>query len=239
MPVWTDWELDLDVDQVLRGQGADPQVIRSRRPALVAATELALTAGRPLLQPVVAYRDIPVREIRHERLSLEGGGQLIGKLIGEHLAAAEHVTVVVCTIGEAIDTLLAQVMDDDPVHGLALDGLGSAAVEALAAAACRRVEAIAGERGQQVSIPLSPGMVGWPVVEGQSQIFSLMDVSEAGVSLTSSGMMIPRKSLTMVLGIGAHVLAAGTACDYCSLHETCRYQDHYAPVRPETAATQG
>ncbi len=239
MPVWTDWELDLDVDQVLRGQGADPHVIRLRRPALVAVTERALTDGRPLLQPVVAYRDFPVREMRHERLTLEGGGHLAGKLIGEHLAAAERVAVAVCTIGEAIDTRLAQVMDDDPVLGLALDGLGSAAVEALAAAVCRRVETMAGERGQQVSIPLSPGMMGWPVVDGQNQIFSLMDASEAGVSLTSSGMMIPRKSLTMVLGIGAHVLAAGSACDYCSLSETCRYQDHYPLVRPETAATQG
>ena len=238
MPVWKDWQLDLDVDQVLRGQGADPQVIRSRRPALVATTEMALAEGRSLLNPVVAYRDLPVRETRHERLTLEGGGHLSGKLIAEHLAAAEFASVLVCTIGEAIDTRLAQVMDDDPVFGLALDGLGSAAVEALAAAACRRVEALAAERGQQVSIPLSPGMIGWPVLEGQNQIFSAIDPSEAGVSLTSSGMMIPRKSLTMVLGVGDHILAGGTACDYCSLNETCRYQDHYPPVRPEAGSTQ-
>lgn len=238
MPVWTNWELDLDVDQVLRGQGADPQVIRSRRPALVATTEMALAEGGSLLNPVVAYRELPVRELRHERLTLEGGGHLAGKLIAQHLSSAELATVLVCTIGEAIDTRLAQVMGDDPVFGLALDGMGSAAVEALAAAACRRVEALAAERGQQISIPLSPGMVGWPVLEGQAQIFSSIDPSEAGVSLTSSGMMIPRKSLTMVLGIGAHVLAAGTACDYCSLNETCRYQDHYPPVRPEAGAIQ-
>lgn len=238
MPVWVDWELDLDVDQVLRGQGADPQVIRSRRPALVATTEKALAEGRSLLRPVVAYRELPVREMRHERLILEGGGHLAGKLIGQHLAAAELAAVFVCTIGEAIDTRLAQVMDDDPVLGLALDGLGSAAVEALAAAACRRVETLSGQRGQQVSIPLSPGMIGWPVLEGQTQIFGLIDASAAGVSLTSSGMMVPRKSLTMVIGMGAHVLAAGTACDYCSLNETCRYQDHYPPVRPEAGVNQ-
>ena len=45
----------LDTDQVLRGQGADPATLRARRPALVGVAERALQVGTPLLQPRVAY----------------------------------------------------------------------------------------------------------------------------------------------------------------------------------------
>lgn len=38
-------KLDVDVDMVLRGQGADPAVIRQRRPCLVALARQALVEG--------------------------------------------------------------------------------------------------------------------------------------------------------------------------------------------------
>lgn len=39
--------------------------------------------------------------------------------------------------------------------------------------------------------------------------------------------MIPQKSLTMVLGVGAEMKSSARTCDYCTMRETCRYQDHY------------
>ena len=231
MALLSSWVLDLSTDDVLRGQGADPAVIRSRRPGLVALAERALEAGRGLLQPRVAFSRLQVTGRQHERLTLDGG-MLQGPLIVQHLAAAEHVTVMVCTVGDRIDAEVARMMDNDPSYALAMDGLGSAAVEALAAAACRRFEAEVASAGLKVSLPLSPGMIGWPVPEGQAQIFALVDAGEAGVHLTAGGMMVPRKSLSLVLGEGAELEAAGSACAFCSLQATCRYQDHYPPDPP-------
>jgi hypothetical protein len=71
-------------------------------------------------------------------------------------------------------------------------------------------------------------MLGWTVEVGQRQIFDLLDSSKIDVTLTESMLMIPKKSLTHILGIGVDMLELGTSCDYCSLRETCRYQDHYA-----------
>lgn len=231
MAVLSGWVLDLSPDDVLRGQGADPAVIRSRRPGLVSVAERALESGSELLQPRVAFSRRAVRGLRHERLMLEGGA-LQGPLIAQHLAAAELVTLMVCTVGDRIEAEVARTMDGDPSYALALDGVGSAAVEALAAAACRRFEDEAAGDGGKVSLPLSPGMIGWPVPEGQAQIFALVDGAEAGVHLTEGGMMVPRKSLSLALGQGAALQAAGSACAFCSLQATCRYQDHYPPDPP-------
>ena len=86
--------------------------------------------------------------------------------------------------------------------------------------------------GLHTSIPLSPGMLGWSVNPGQRQIFAILDTQLIGVRLNTSDMMTPRLSLTQVLGYGDSFNLEGSTCDYCSLKDTCRYQDHYQSNHP-------
>lgn len=227
MPVIADWEPRLDEDAVLRGQGADPGAIRARSPHLVQVAKEALKEALPLLQPQAFYRRFDVNAHRHERISFSGGGFLSGPLIAQHLGPAQQVVVLVCSIGGALDDLVSKAGKSDMVRSLALDGVGSAAVEALANEICRRFELEAAQDGLRTSIPLSPGMVGWTVAEGQPQIFNLVNGDSIGVSLTEHFLMIPRKSLSMVLGLGPDMGYGGKVCDFCAMRETCRYQDHY------------
>ena len=227
MPVWDSKQLDFDVDAVLRGQGAEPDAIRQRSPRLVELAERALDEASPLLEPRTLYLELEVDKLHHERLLLEDGGRLSGKLIAEHLAPARQVILILCTVGEALEAYANRVSQDDLVYGLALDGAGSAAVEALANAACKHFEDQAVELELQSSIPLSPGMVGWPVDVGQPEIFEILQPAQVGVRLTEYGLMVPRKSLSMVLGLGEVMKTGGRTCDYCAMRETCRYQDHY------------
>jgi hypothetical protein len=229
MPLLEDIDLVLDVDGALRGQGAAPDVIRRRSPHLVQVAERALEEGRPLLRPRVLYRYSEIVSLRHETLHLEDG-TLRGPLIAQHLAGARRIVTLVCTIGGQLSERVTELMGKDILYALALDGVGSAAVEALANAACRLFEDQVAAQDWQTTIPLSPGMVGWPVDEGQPQIFKLIDASEIGVSLTEGHVMLPLKSLSMVLGMGPELETGGRPCDYCSMRETCRYQDHYVPL---------
>jgi hypothetical protein len=228
MPILEDWDLIIDVDQVLRGQGADPQIVRERSPKIVEAAEWALAEGRGLINPRVLFESYEVEELRHEKLRLQNGSQLTGKLITQHLGPATSVVAVLCTIGDELENRANELSSEDLILGLALDGLGSAAVEILANASCSHFEDQASSLDQSTSIPVSPGMIGWSVEVGQQEIFNHFDSSEVEVSLTESMLMIPKKSLTFVLGMGTQILELGTSCDYCSLRETCRYQDHYA-----------
>jgi hypothetical protein len=220
--------LALDVDGVLRGQGADPAIIRQRSTRLVAAAERALEEALPLLDPVVAYRRLAVESFRHRHLALSGGYSLSGELVAQHLAPAQEVIVLVCTVGKALEEYASRAVATSGVRGLALDGVGSAAAEALATQACLHFEEEAAARGLSVTLPLNPGMIGWSVAEGQSQIFAILDPAVIGVTLSYGHLMLPRKSLSMVLGIGPDVDRVGRTCDYCHMRETCRYQDHYA-----------
>jgi hypothetical protein len=222
-----DWSIEIDIDAVLRGQGADPSSIRARSPRLVELAEAALSEGLPMVHPEVHMRRLGVEELRHEKLLLKNGSTLQGALIGEHLGPAEEVVAILCTIGGELEMHASALSGSDMLRALALDGVGSAATEALANAACAEIEGEAQAAGQQTTIPLSPGMDGWNVEQGQPQIFSLFSAHEISIELRPTGLMLPRKSLSMVVGIGEHVSQAGSTCDYCRMRETCRYQDHY------------
>lgn len=223
---WHTSDLKLDVDAVLRGLGADASLMRQRRPMLVEVAQKALDIGRPLLQPKAFHCKLEVKTIRHQKIHLEGDHHLCGKLVAEHLAPAEYVVVMLFTVGENLEALVNSTLNQDMLLGMALDGVGSAGVEALANAACRHFERRAAGHGYQASIPLSPGMIGWPVAEGQRQIFSILDDQQINVILTENSLMLPRKSLSMVQGFGLDMKLTGRICDLCSMRETCRYQEH-------------
>ena len=220
-------ELVFDADAVLRGQGADAAIIRTRRPGLVKIAEDAMQESLPLLHPRVVYQEYAVEGVKHERLLLEGGQQIQSRLVAQQLARASHVIVILATIGAELEKRSSEVWDTNMVYALALDGAGSAAVEALANAACLYFETQAALDGLQASIPLSPGMVDWPVPEGQPQIFDLLAEAGSVVQLTPSYLMVPQKSLTMIIGTGVEMKSTGRTCDFCTMRETCRYQDHY------------
>ena len=225
MPVLNDWDLAIDADKVLWGQGADPALVRARRPKLVAVAEAAFAEGRPLLAPAVLYRRFSVVGLRHQRLLLDGGS-LAGPLVADRLAAANEVIVAVCTVRDGVAGAVSEMFQTDPVRALALEGVAGAAAEALAEAVCRHFDALALAEGLRTSIPLNPGMIGWPLEEGQAQIFSLLDASEIGVALDpGTYLMRPLKSLSLVIGLGRDLNPTGQTCDFCSMRETCRHRE--------------
>ncbi len=179
--------------------------------------------GLKLIHPVAMLREVGIREHRHNRILCEEGDELTGPLVARHLSGAERLIAVVCTIGPELETTVSNLLGEDSLYALALDGLGNAAVEALSQQICAHI-------GEQIlpgnltaSTPLSPGNPEWPVEIGQPEIFALLEPSKAGITLTSGGMMVPKKSMSFVVGIGPEMSATGL-CAICSLKDTCRYQ---------------
>ena len=211
---------------VLRTLGADPDTVRRRSSSALKVAEGAVEAGKSLLAPVVLTESFEVEEFRHERLKL-GHGHLSGPLVAEHLHAARSVVLAICTIGPGVEEATSRLFADDPALALGLDAFGSAAVDLLGQAMCRIVDEKADASGEHTSVPLSPGLVGWPVASGQRQIFTLLDGDPAGVKLTDGYMMVPKKSTTMVIGVGPEVAHTGESCDYCSMAATCRYREEH------------
>ena len=224
-----EWKLSLDVDHILQGQGADPQIIRQRRPQLVELAERALEESAGLLTPRLTYETYSVEDFRHNRITLRQGASLSGPAIGDHLGPAEQVIIMAYTVGPALDQRISYLMKSEPVYALALDGLGTHAVDHLGWLAYQYFEARAHEHGMQMTMPLSPGMIGWPFGKGQTQLMMMLDSSEAGIQVSESGQMVPRKSVSAVVGIGVKVRHEEiNPCDFCGVQHVCKFKGRHA-----------
>ena len=202
--------LKIDVDMVLRGQGADPAVIRQRRPNLVALAEQALAEGMQLIKPVATYRIPPLDQMVSEGFTLAGDLWLTGPFVAQHLAGAQQIALVVCTLGSGLENRIAALAQENPSYTFALDGFGSVAATALRVAACDELKAESKAAGFYTSIPLIPGMNNWLVDVGQPQIFAALDTIGIGVSLNESAQMTPRKSISMLIGISSSPFSASS-----------------------------
>jgi hypothetical protein len=221
--------IEIEVKHVLRSQGIDPNHPNAKNPQLVELAQRAIETGRSLIDPTAVYRRLNILKLQHERIYLHEAHILDSPLLVQHMAGANAVFVVLCTIGHNLEAAIKDAQKSNPAFALALDGFGSAAVEAFSNALCVQFEHEAAERARQTSIPLSPGMIGWPVDRGQTQIFSILDAQSIGVSINAARVMTPRKSLSFVIAEGVNLQTGRKTCEYCAMHETCRYQDHYHP----------
>jgi hypothetical protein len=221
MPFIDTITLSLTEEQLWRGQGGrKPEQVR---PALRALMNRALEEALPLLQPRLAYELLAIEEVQHDRLVLQGGAVLHSAVLAAELALAERVAVAGCTIGRPLDERVRELLQDELALASALDGVGSAAVDALSAEVCCRVDEAARQAGALTTMPFSPGEGEWPLSDQQA-VLGLLPADSLGIQLSPDFLMTPLKSLTMVIGVGKEVRSEGVPCDRCSAALRCRYR---------------
>ena len=145
------------------------------------------------------YKDIG--EVSGTRVCIDGitfKSGVLTRLLGE----CEHAAVFVLTIGVYLEELVAYLSTKGMVlQATVLDAVGSGAVEKLAGEIEAEVRLKAAADGMVVSRRFSPGYCDWDISQ-QKRFFELLDGNTAGVSLTENMLMMPRKSISGIIGIG-------------------------------------
>lgn len=148
-----------------------------------------------------------------------------GKLVSSYIKGTSDIYVFLVTIGPAVEEEASRLMKTgESLSGYLLDGVGSLAVESLAENLEDRLRKEYKIKGKSVSMRLSPGYCDWPVEE-QTKLDAILDFSKIGVRLTENCMMIPRKSISGLLGIGPAGLfsKAKSQCNICNM-KGCDYR---------------
>jgi hypothetical protein len=226
LPVKRDFSLHLELKEMLRRAGArDSSKVRPeiRNTILDLLTEVKDTC---LLEPSVAYEFYKKDDITRGHRIPTGNKMPDISLFTSIFPDAREFAVVVCTIGPRLEKQATDCFNDgEPLRGMLMDGIGSAAVDMLSQEICRFIAENASSRGYQASSPINPGMPKFPIT-GQYWLLELVPSREIGVSLTDSGIMVPRKSTSMVIGLGPQMKtwSQSDVCEKCSLRETCHYR---------------
>jgi hypothetical protein len=216
----TDIQVDLKAFQILKGQGIDPE---RAGPHLKAPAEAAAEEARALIAPAALLGTFPVESFHHQRIELAGGEAFEGPLAARVLAGSRETGLAVCTIGPALEERIAGVFQEDPVTALALEGAGIAALQQVSGAAERRIREAASSKGWGSGMRAQPGQEGWPI-EQQAVVFDLLPAERIHVRLTGSALMLPRQSVSLVIGMGPDMRPDGVACDLCSKRGRCPWR---------------
>jgi hypothetical protein len=199
--------VSIDRDEVIRLLGYPPD--RPLPARLAALLEEALAAARRLVRARGAFA----------RLAPERAAE-----VGLQPVAATELVVGLVTVGAEVEAAAEEATRrGEPTRALLLDTAGSAAAEE---AADRIGAVIVGlpEDADRRVIPcrFSPGYGDWSL-QDQPKLFALLP-QELGVTLLPSMMMVPRKSVSFAMWLGAAPgRASGHGCARCPL-DTCRYR---------------
>ncbi len=226
-----DMELSLPREDVLHFLGYPTG--REPQPRVAALLDDCLTEARSLVHGHGLWTTLPVEAATE---------------IGLSPVAASGLVIGLVTAGAAIVAAASTRMErGDATGALILDACGGAAAEEAAdrisAAIIAAMGGVSGSDGARtparrdpatsdaapsraaaISCRISPGYGRWPLTS-QAALFARLPHREIGVHLEHSLLMVPRKSVSfaMWLGADARPLAGLSGCARCEL-ESCRYR---------------
>ena len=150
---------------------------------------------------------------------IEGDMIFSGKELSKHIKGATHICAFLVTVGKEIEEAASSYMHlGDHLLGYLLDRAGSFAVESMAKNTEDSLRRALLTEGLSVSMRFSPGYCDWPIEE-QFKLAQIIDFGKAGVRLSENCMMIPKKSISAVAGVGPKELFSEikSPCSHCNM----------------------
>lgn len=192
--------IPVPVKQVLRRLGYPPghQIDAGMRQMIDSEIE----ASRPFFHFQGIYSILQIDSCDSNGLSFHQSSFIIeSRQVAGMLKQADRVALFMVTLGDALEQRVKELFNmDEPARALILDATGSETVDALADYLHWQVLSKEAEKANQKVTPrFSPGYGDWRL-EIQSEICRVCRGDRIGISVTDSSLMIPRKSVSAVLG---------------------------------------
>lgn len=191
-----------------------------RLAALADACETQLLSA---VSPKYIHRVYPL-EFRSDGIACTGSSLLLtGKEIAAHLQGCSHALLFCATLGEGADRMIRAAQVQDITAGLLTDALASAAVEQVCDLAEREI--LAELPDLHPTWRFSPGYGDLPLALQGDFLAAVDAMRRVGVAVSDSGLLIPRKSVTAIIGLSdAPVQKGKRGCAVCNLSKTCPYR---------------
>jgi hypothetical protein len=145
-----------------------------------------------------------------------------GKDIQNLLTDCHQAILMAATLGSEIEALVRRMQLTNMGDAVILDCCGSSAIENVCDNLCEDLQK---EVDGFLTDRFSPGYGDFPF-EQQPEFCRTLDVSRRiGVNLSPSGLMIPQKSVTALIGVADRPQTKRfRGCAYCGRFETCTFR---------------
>ena len=209
-------------EETLRYLGYQGQPLEN---SLLEKLDLARERIRRVSRPLCIFRAFPIH--RTEAGIFPSGTNLLlpGKDIENHLAGCSQVILMAATLGVQADKEIKYLALADIALGTIADAAATAAVEELCDWVESSIRREAANQGLFATGRFSPGYGDLPI-SLQREFTQVLDTPKAiGLTVSGSGILLPRKSVTAILGLSSEPIAApGRSCTSCLNRESCPYR---------------
>ena len=208
----------LNIDEVLRYMGCPPDK------ADAATRALAEESAGQMLRAVTPRWTWRVFDLAFETEGVRMGGLLLpGQDLKRHLRGCERAALFCATLGSGADALIRRAESVDMARALALDCAAAAAVEEV----CDQIEGELHAMFPGCSFPFrfSPGYGDLPLTLQGDLLAALDAPRRVGLTASASNILLPRKSVTAILGISRKQIEKHIrSCLGCPAHDGCQYR---------------
>jgi len=186
--------LQYDVEELMRF--CHLEVFRDR----IKEVEAVIEESYRLIDPKAVYKTVKISEVKGNLLVLEGGSLFESELLAEKLKCASEIAVYVATIGPALERRVTELGPKELSKSFMMDCIGIYALRQVTDIIQKDFQPIEGERLSK----FSPGDTPYWDLRQQKVLFDFLGAEEVknatGVRLNESYTMIPRKSVSGVMG---------------------------------------
>lgn len=156
----------------------------------------------------------------------QGYAFCVQKKVTEWIKNAEYLLFTVVTIGPEIEKAVKEnFRQNQYIKAMVLDAAGTVAVKTAGKWLNHFIEQKGAQEGIKFSRYFEPGSGDWDIQE-QKKVFEILKPERIGVTLNTSCMMFPAKSLSWIRGMGHYLKDSHRdefSCQFC-LQENCQFR---------------
>lgn len=155
---------------------------------------------------------------------------LQGESIRAHLGECGKCVLMAATLGTGADKVIRGYESEAMEKAVIADSLASAAIEQV----CNLAEAEIQSRlaGMNFTWRFSPGYGDFPLDIQSDFLNALNAPKRIGLTVTENLILIPRKSVTAVIGVSEHEIPKGQlGCGVCNMRDNCQFRKNNTHCR--------
>ncbi len=191
-------QLKVDIKEVYRYLGIKSMEADAATAELI---DRCICELEEITEPRSTSRIFGIEKNGKEIILPECGLPLEGADMYELLGGCEYCSILGVTLGIQVDRRIDYYSRTQLSKGLILNACATAAVEALCEEAEARVQQQAAEEGLTATRRFSPGYGDFDVAVQHSLLGILDAYKTIGLTATESCMLVPRKSVTAIIGL--------------------------------------
>jgi hypothetical protein len=209
-----------DRKEVLRYLGHRGQEVAGRLEELV---DECISEIESIATPRHIFRTFAITSRDGSVILEDGLFELPGSAISKHLAESGSCILMAATLGSEVDKRIRYYEKKDLTKALILDACATACIEAVCDKVCSGIEKDSLGAGEHLTWRFSPGYGDLPI-DIQKGFLAVLDAGRRiGLTASSTNILLPRKSVTAVMGITGSCTVAARGCAACS-NEECAYK---------------